>query len=200
MLKGKSSCCHKPLSWRMPLVELTTGIIFVYTWLYSLQLSTVYYELRTLFLLIIFCSFLVIFFVDFKHHIIPDEMIISSIFGVLLYTFSSSFSYVLIYENFLSGAGAAMFLLLIFLFTKGKGMGFGDVKLALALGLFLGPEKAVVGMYLAFLTGAIVSLILILIGRKKLKHKIAFGPFLIVGTIISFFYGGILSTWYFSFF
>ena len=46
-----------------------------------------------------------------------------------------------------------------------------------------------VAFYLSFLTGAVVSLILIMVGRKKMKSTIAFGPFLVLATVISYLYG-----------
>ena len=204
ILKGKSHCCHKSLSSRMPLVELVTGILFVLTWWHTFAvvgcpLPTANCQLSTISLLIIFSSFLVILFVDIKHHIIPDEMVITSIVGGLMLHFFSS-SNISIYQYIATGIGASLFLFVIFLATKGRGMGFGDVKLALALGLFLGPAKTVVGMYLAFLTGAVVSLILIFSKQKQLKSKIAFGPFLIIGSVASFYWGDLLLKWYLNFF
>jgi leader peptidase (prepilin peptidase)/N-methyltransferase len=96
--------------------------------------------------------------------------------------------------------GTAAFLLLIHIATKGRGMGLGDVKFAFPLGLWLGPLGTVIGLYGAFLTGAIVSIILMLLKLKKLKSKIAFGPFLILGSLISFFWGNPLISWYLKLF
>ena len=68
-------------------------------------------------------------------------------------------------------------------------MGFGDVVLAFLIGLFLGFPAIAFALYVAFLTGAVVSLILIIIGRKQLRHDtIPFGPFLVLGTFISLFF------------
>ena len=68
-------------------------------------------------------------------------------------------------------------------------MGFGDVKLAFLMGLVLGFPKIVVAFYLAFLTGAFVGIILILVRKAKFGQKIAFGPFLALSTIISVLWG-----------
>ena len=69
-------------------------------------------------------------------------------------------------------------------------MGFGDVILVFYLGLVLGFPNIGITLYLAFLTGAVVSLILILTGKKKLKGgTVPFGPFLIVAALICFFWG-----------
>ena len=76
----------------------------------------------------------------------------------------------------------------LYLLTKGKGMGGGDVKYAFFMGLFLGYPGIIEGLYIAFLTGAFVSVMLILAGKKKFGQTIAFGPFLIAGTIIAYFH------------
>ena len=65
----------------------------------------------------------------------------------------------------------------------------GDVKLAGLMGLILGFPKIIVALYLAFLTGALVGVILILTKRKRLKSEIPFGPFLVLATFVAFFWG-----------
>ncbi|MBI3342615.1 prepilin peptidase, partial [Candidatus Gottesmanbacteria bacterium] len=71
-----------------------------------------------------------------------------------------------------------------------------DVKLAFLMGLLLGFPKIVVACYLAFLTGATVGVILILLRKKKLKERIAFGPFMVVGTVIAIIWGQQLIEWW----
>lgn len=72
-------------------------------------------------------------------------------------------------------------------------MGFGDVKFAFFMGLFLGFPKIIVAIYLAVLTGAMVSIILVIRKKKKfIGGTIAFGPFLALGTLISLFWGDIV--------
>jgi len=100
----------------------------------------------------------------------------------------------------LAGLGACLFFYLIYFVTKGKGIGFGDVKLVFVLGLFLGVTGVIVGLYVAFLTGAAVSSILVLSHRKKWKTRIAFAPFLLVGAVTSFFFGQQFIYWYAAFF
>ena len=85
---------------------------------------------------------------------------------------------------------AAFFYLLIVM-TKGRGMGFGDVLLGLLIGLIAGFPRVIPAAFFSFLTGAIVSLILILMQRKHFGQTIPFGPFLILGLVLSFFYGDI---------
>ncbi|MFP5224088.1 MAG: prepilin peptidase, partial [Actinomycetota bacterium] len=88
---------------------------------------------------------------------------------------------------------AAVVFLLIALITP-AGIGLGDVKLvpSLAFGMGLldrGEARAFIGLLLAFMLGALVSLGLILAKRAGRKTKIPFGPFLVVGTLIALWWG-----------
>lgn len=92
---------------------------------------------------------------------------------------------------------AAFFILLIMI-TKGKGMGQGDVKYVFFLGLALGFPLAVEATFLAFFIGAIVSLMLILLSKKRLNQTIPFGPFLSLGTLLSLLWGQKILDFYFK--
>ena len=163
--RGTCRRCHKKLSWQYPLVEIATGVGFV------LLAPSYWYWL-------IFSSLLVIFVADLKYQIIPDSMVVMGVIGVIGAIGVTG-------ENILAGAGVSAFFLLLWLVTRGKGMGFGDVKLAFFMGLLLGFPNIIIASYLAFLTGAASGVILIILRKKKLKEKIAFGPFLVAGTVIA---------------
>jgi prepilin signal peptidase PulO-like enzyme (type II secretory pathway) len=136
-----------------------------------------------------------VFFADIKYGIIPDKIVFPAIVVSLLYLFMLHNSYFsprgeagMI--HLLSGSGAFLFFLILYLATKGRGMGFGDVKLVFLLGFFLGWPNVIVAFYIAFLTGAILGCILILWGKKKFSGgMIPFGPFLVLGAVISLFWG-----------
>ncbi len=66
-------------------------------------------------------------------------------------------------------------------------MGFGDVKLAFAMGLLLGLKGGLIALYLSFVIGGLLSVLLILFGKKGMKSMIAFGPFMIVGILVMLF-------------
>jgi leader peptidase (prepilin peptidase)/N-methyltransferase len=72
----------------------------------------------------------------------------------------------------------------IYRITKRKGMGFGDVKLTFVMGLLLGWYEGLIAVYLSFILGGIVGIILLLLKKKGMKSKVAFGPFLVIGTAI----------------
>lgn len=71
-------------------------------------------------------------------------------------------------------------------------MGGGDIKLAVGLGAVLGylqaPGPVIVGIFLSFLSGGVLSIVILLMTRDR-KKQIPFGPFLALGTILGVFFG-----------
>ena len=66
-------------------------------------------------------------------------------------------------------------------------MGFGDVKLMGALGLYFGFSGIIVISLIAFLLGAIISIILLATKTKKTDEYIPFGPFIVIAAFIVLF-------------
>ena len=76
----------------------------------------------------------------------------------------------------------------VYFFSRG-GIGGGDVKLVAVIGFYMGLRAG----YMAMVVSLLIAMVFSLIGlaRKKLtmKDKIAFGPFLAIGTIITLLLG-----------
>jgi leader peptidase (prepilin peptidase)/N-methyltransferase len=68
-------------------------------------------------------------------------------------------------------------------------MGLGDVKLAALIGLVTGFPLVFVAFFLAVVSGGLVSVALLVLGIKKRKEGIPFGPFLSTGAIITLLWG-----------
>ena len=194
ILGGKCRHCRFPISLQYPVVELTTAVLFVLTAFYITQTRIMNYESGIMdfvtlgYNLFIVSALIAIFFTDLKSGIIPNKIIYPSVLLSTVYLLIIHNSLFII--HLLSAFGAFAFFLLLFLVTRGRGMGFGDLKLAFLMGLFLGFPKIVIALYIAFLTGAVVSLILVLWGKKKFfGGTIPFGPFLVLGTLVSLFFG-----------
>lgn len=183
ILRARCRSCHKKLSWMYVGAEVLTGVLLVTT--YLLFFSTPLPLLMSYFLIVL--SLIGIFLVDLKKGIIPIPFLVMIILGcAILLAYSPS----LFLSHILSALGAGIFFLLIFLLSKGKGMGFGDVMYSFVAGLLLGFPDIIFGLYIAFLTGAIASLILILVKKKRLHgDTVPFGPFLVLGTLVMLFLG-----------
>jgi leader peptidase (prepilin peptidase) / N-methyltransferase len=207
-LHGRCRYCRTKLSFQYPLLEMVTGGLFILTYLYTIyHLSFTNYHLQFLFSyellnlkslilnlllnLSIVSVFIVVFFADLKYGIIPDKILIAGILVTLPYVFMIHNSEFMI--HLLSALGAFLFFLILYLLTRGRGMGFGDVKLAFLLGLVLGFPGTFYAIYIAFLTGGLVGIILILWKKKKMKSSVPFGPFLILGAFISLLFTPLLN-------
>jgi len=206
-LKGRCRYCHKKLSIQYPIIETFTGLMFVGLFYFTfnsepINLSQTFpfiYKLYFLSIILIFSGLVVIFVADVKYQVIPDEALVMLFFGSLVMWFTRDLSAQTIFYYLISGLMAAGFLGSVYLLTHGRGMGMGDVKYVLVAGLFLGPAATIVSLYLAFLTGGIISTILLLSKKKHLGEKIAFGPFLVIGTTLAFFQGDKWLNWFLNF-
>jgi len=180
LLKGRCRSCRSPISWRYPLVELITGVLFVLALGKLGELGV----LDLVLTLILFSAMIAIFFIDLEHRLIPDQILFPLIFLFFIRSLLSADYWLLV-----AGLGAALFLFLIFALTGGRGMGLGDVKLAFLMGLVLGFPKIIVAFYIAFLTGAFIGIILILVKKARFGQQIAFGPFLAFSTLVALLWG-----------
>ena len=96
----------------------------------------------------------------------------------------------------LMGLVLSGFFLSLIIITKGKGMGGGDVKLGAFIGIMLGFPQALLAVVLAFSSGAIFSVGLIFAGKKHFGQVVPFGPFLVIGALITLFWGEQILNWY----
>jgi leader peptidase (prepilin peptidase)/N-methyltransferase len=196
LLKGKCRYCKKKLSWFYPLVESVTGVMFVLVWITLIPQSvetihglSLWNIIQIISLYGIISSLIVMFFTDAKYRIIPDSMQISLfVFSVFYIRTIHELSLQLVSERIIAAIVVAAPILFLYLITKGKGMGFGDVKLAPTIGFLLGLKSGLISLYIAFIAGALVGIILLLLKKKGLKSKIAFGPFLVIGIIVMLFF------------
>jgi len=206
LLRGKCRYCKDKISWQYPLVELGTGLVFaaIYSYLgFSLMGSFSGYQLWNLiYLLVVFSLLIIAFIYDAKHYLIPDRITFSGIIVSLCWIAFSFYSKIITTGDVLSiiysGVFASLFFFCLWFFSRGKAMGFGDVKLAFLMGLILGFPNIIVALFFAFMTGAIVGVVLIAKAAKKMKSQVPFGPYLIAGTLFALLYGPQAINWYWS--
>lgn len=193
LLLGKCRSCKQPISIRYPIVELLTGILFLYAFagLGARDWGLGFYFNCA------FISFLMIsFFTDFETELVPDQPVLVIIPLALIY-------------NFISGDIASSLLGLIFgfsilytigflgkLYYKKDVLGGGDIKLAAAFGACLGYEKLFIALMLGYFIGAIVSVVLIALKKKTMKDYIPFAPALTTGALIALFWGKFIINYY----
>lgn len=96
----------------------------------------------------------------------------------------------------LYGASLSLGIMLVIYWLSRGGMGLGDVKLALVLGIWLGLEQSLLCLIMAFVTGGLVGVGLLLCGIKSRKDAIPFGPYLCVAGWCSLIFGNELLNLY----
>jgi leader peptidase (prepilin peptidase) / N-methyltransferase len=185
-LRGKCKKCKKHIPWHYPVLELSTGSLFVAMALLGVAPLPLYAAYAMIFVFI--------FFYDLLYQEIPDVIMIPSIILALVGTFFTGT------PSFLSGLYGALILVLFFLaqilVSKGKWIGGGDLRIGAFMGFVLGLKLTILATFFGYLAGAIISIFLLATGFASRKTMIAFGPFLIIGTLIALFYGQQIADWY----
>lgn len=189
-LGARCRYCKKPLSWQYPAVETATAVLF--TLAFWILVSHGNFSVLALFFWFLIVSVLVVVtVVDLKFSLIPTTFVYALSLVALFYAYFVYPSPVFI-DHVLAAFGAAAFFLLIVLVTFGRGMGQGDIVLAFLIGVVLGVKLTIFSLFLAFLVGALVSLVLIALGKKKFGNTVPFGPFLVLGFFVALFWGELL--------
>jgi prepilin signal peptidase PulO-like enzyme (type II secretory pathway) len=89
----------------------------------------------------------------------------------------------------LAGVVLAVLFYVIVLLSKERAMGGGDIKLAILLGFVLPWPFLVPALYVGFVIGAAVGLLVMAIGRGKMKTLIPLAPFLVTGAWAAMYFG-----------
>lgn len=194
VLGGRCLNCKTKISIQYPLVELITGFIFAALFLKFQDVffaSTFIFAVTYAYYATMFSLLVVIAAYDLKHKIIPDSLAL--IFGALAFTglfFFNDYGFYFHFPGlleFLSGVFIALPFAFVWLVSRGIWMGLGDAKLAIGLGWLLGLSRILSGAILAFWSGAIVGLLLIIFSKKhSMKSEIPFAPFLVWGSFLAF--------------
>ena len=204
ILRGRCRACAGQISLIHPVIEVLTGLLFVW-WYWGgflfFRLTTQPFQtLQPLFWLMVGLILLAIVVADSLHYIIPD------LFVLTLFAMTAAYRLVLVLHGVMQfkdlqlailGMGLwGLFFWALWFFTKGKGLGLGDVKLVIPLALILGWPKIVVGMFLAFVIGAVCAIALVVSRQKAFGQIVPFGPFLVLGAGIALIWGDNILRWY----
>lgn len=211
LLRGRCRTCKSKISSQYPLVELGTGILFL---LFLIKAASSFPLFSFPFLLMLASYFLIasvlvfIFAYDLRHKIIPDEASILLALTAFL-SFWVSGNREALTSTLITAGAISLIFASFWLFSGGRWMGLGDAKLVFGLSLFAGFPGAISATVLAFWMGAAVALSLMAaekyayargsgVGTFQLsltnkpitiKSELPFGPFLILGALIVFFFG-----------
>ncbi len=189
ILKAQCRDCTSKINSKYFIVELVSALSFVLIFfLFGFSLTTILFFVLSI-------SFIIIFFIDLEHFIIPNELT----YPLMVLGFLKSFDPNLntnLFPNFINsllggflGYFLIWFIILIYKKLRNKeGMGLGDAKLLSVIGFWFGWVSIPFVIFFSS-TVALISVIPDLIKSKKdLSSQIPFGPYLIVGCIIFLFF------------
>jgi prepilin signal peptidase PulO-like enzyme (type II secretory pathway) len=192
--RGRCRVCRAAIAWQYPLVEISTGLIFLLITNYELRITnaiSVYTLYAICYMLIISSILIVITVYDLRHKIIPNGFVYAFIvlsFFSLIYNFGR-FGFE--WQRFFAGLAYFAIFGTLWLVSRGRWMGLGDAKLMLGIGWLLPVPQSITAIILSFWIGAVVGILLLMGRRKKytLKSEMPFAPFLVFGFFLVFFLG-----------
>ena len=183
-LKGKCRKCNNKISIQYFIVEFISALSFLFIfYIYGISITT-------LLLIILSIFFIIIFFIDLKHYIIPNELT----FPLMLIGFVKSFDPNLnpIFPNFINSLIGGIFgyfviWSIIYFYKqvrKKEGMGLGDAKLLSVIGFWFGWISIPFVIFLSSITALLFVIPSLIKKSKKLSSQIPFGPYIIFSTLI----------------
>jgi len=192
-LKAKCRTCKGEIPIYYFWVELSTGLIFIFV--YYLHFSYFNFEPLYFFRDIVFVSFLIVIFnYDYLYKIILPSVVWT---GVLIGFIFNYFYFGYSLENLgLAAFVGCGFFLAQFIVSRGRWIGGGDVRFGFLMGVWLGWPGIVVGLFVSYILGALVSVPLLIFKKKKWAEEIPFGTFLTTGTFMALYWGDWLVDWY----
>lgn len=192
LLKGKCRHCQAPISLRYPLIELASAVLIV------VALAVFGFTVTALAYTLLLWVLLILSAIDIDHMLLPDQLTLPLLWAGLLgavtvLPISASAAII--------GAVAGYLFLwslywLFKLLTGKEGLGYGDFKLLAALGAWLGWQLLPLIILLASVTGAVIGISMMVVGKKGQSSPIPFGPFLALGGVLALFFGEQLYQWY----
>lgn len=180
ILRGRCRTCGEKIPWRVPIVELLTGLLFgLAAWRFGLRPYT--------FLVLLYLSLLIVLsIIDLDYQRIPNQIIFPAL---AIAAVASPFTpHATLGQLWLGGAIAFGLLFLIAVLLPG-GMGMGDVKLIAFIGLTLGFPRVVPILLLAFILGGLVAGFLLITKIRDRSDPVPFGPFLATAGVIGLLFG-----------
>lgn len=185
LLRGRCAHCGAAITKRYPLVEALTGLLFgVAAWHWG-------FGFHAIASWILLSCLVALCFIDLDTHLLPDSLTMPLVWVGLVVNLDHGF--VPLDEAVLGAVLGYLSLWFVYhlfrLLTGKEGMGHGDFKLLAALGGWLGWKLLLPIVLAASFSGALAGIALIALGGHDRSKPIPFGPWLVLGGVISLFWG-----------
>lgn len=192
MLRGRCASCKASISWRYPMVELTTGLLSAWVaWHFGFGVTAAYALLVT-------WTLVALTGIDIDHQLLPDSITLPLMWAGLLAAViagavAGSPIPVSPHDAIIGAITGYLSLWLVFhafrLITGKEGMGYGDFKLFAALGAWLGWKVLPVVILLSAATGAFFGILMIILRGRDRSAPMPFGPYLAAAGWLAMMYG-----------
>ncbi len=177
LLRGKCRYCPQAISRQYPIVEIASAALFVLA--YFLFPAD---PIRMGATALVLWGLLLVSIYDYYYLLIPDLFTAFVFIGAATFSISSW-----------SVVPAAFGSLIAFLWfgiqwaaSSGRFVGSGDILIAASLGFWLGIRGTITMLFLSYIIGAAVAVVLLLRGRAEKGSHLPFGPFLAIGAVLAF--------------
>jgi leader peptidase (prepilin peptidase)/N-methyltransferase len=182
LLRGRCRTCGSRISMRYPIVELTTGALFLAGYL-AFGLTPLL-AARLLF----GCAMVVLFAIDLEHQILPNEITLPRILIGHLLSLALPPGWTSSLIGLLVGGLFPFLIAEAYLRIRGReGMGMGDFKMLAMVGAFLGWPLVWVTLILACILGVVIGGGALLVSRRGMGTRIPFGTFIAVAALAAAF-------------
>ena len=162
--------CSQLISWRYITGEITLALLYAWAaatfgWSWLLALA-----------LFVGLVFFVLFWVDLEHGILPDSITLPAIVVTAVAQLYLGLPWQTLAIGMAVGSGLFLFQYAV---SGGRWVGGGDIRLGALLGALLGWPMVLVALMLAYCSGALVGIWLLLTKRAQVNSAVPFGPFLV---------------------
>ncbi len=193
ILRGQCRTCHGPIPVDYFLVELFTPLTLCFITYHHLAADTLnpWLYFRDIFFSIVLIS---VFVYDYKYMEIRSGVVYGGTLVALAINYAAL--HLSPYSLLLGLAIGAGIFLLQYLVSKGRWIGGGDVRLGLMMGALLGSPTILFALFVAYVTGTIVAVPLLITKKKGMNSEVPFGTFLAVGAMAALVWGQGVVEWY----
>ena len=184
ILKAKCRNCDYKISYQYLVVEILSLLSFTLIYfLFGISITTLLFW-------ILYLCFVIIFFIDLKHFIIPNVITFPLMALGFFKSFDPNLSY--LFPNYLNsligGAfGYGIIFSIIYFYKqvrKKEGMGLGDAKLFAVIGFWFGWISIPFIVFLSSLVALISVVPSLIMKSKQMSSEIPFGPYIIIATLV----------------
>jgi prepilin signal peptidase PulO-like enzyme (type II secretory pathway) len=185
ILRGRCRYCEKVISWQYPALELICALLFLLAPLSQGWLATGTYLVAVI--LLVAASVY-----DARWMELPDyfSWMLAGLAVIHVIALALSGGWLLLTINSLVGAAVgAGFFGLQYVASRGRWIGSGDIILGSSLGLLLGWPGILLALVVAYVTGGLAAVPLLIAKKRGWGSALAFGPFLAFGGLVALRFG-----------